>query len=371
MKVIVQKLLLKVVFMNEKVILNMVRPYVINNCLLYSNFLRIFDMLSVKEQCSVSEVLEKNGITVLDVDDEMDNNFEIMYDPSIFIDDFNVFEEGKEKETYSYLNINKKLKQSNEILCVLIQKGDIRARQDLCVANHGLVSKIVKKYIMYFGQNLEFDELVQAGMIGILKAAEKFDITKDFKFTTYATHWILQSIIREIDNYGFAIRIPSHTMGRIASITKLERKYEMQGLNYNQRLEAISNEKKLNVEYIKYCMLLKEKFLNVVSLDTPIGEDKDTTLVEYIASQDEPVESIAEEAELRNIINEVLSTLTDKEQKILMMRFGLNGSEPHTLESIGQKFNITRERIRQIQEKALRKIRQPSSSHKLKDFYIG
>lgn len=356
--------------MNEKIILNMVKPYLINNGLLYSNFIRIFNMLSVKEQCSVSDILEKNGITIFDVDDEMENNiFEILYDSSIFIDDFSEFERNRDKEISLNLNTNKKSNQSNEILCVLIQKGDTLAKQDLCTANYGLVSKIVNKYIMYFGQNLEFDELMQAGMMGILKAAEKFDVNKEFKFTTYASHWILQSIIREIDNYGFTIRIPSHMMSRIASITKLERKYQMQGLNYYSRLQAISDEKKLKIEYIEYCLLIRDKYLHTTSLDMPIGEDHDMPLIEFIPSKDKPIEIVAEEMELRNIIKEVLSTLTEKEQKILTMRFGLNGEEPQTLENIGHEFKITRERIRQIQDKALEKMRKPARSSKLIDFY--
>lgn len=356
--------------MNEKIILNMVKPYLVNNGLIYSNFIRIFNMLSVKEQCSVSDILENNGITVFDVDDEMDNNnFEILYDSSIFIDDFSGFEGGNDKETSSYLNTNKKLNQSNEILCVLIQKGDMLAKQDLCTANYGLVSKVVNKHIRYFGHNLEFDELVQAGMIGILKAAEKFDITKGFKFTTYASHWILQSIIREIYDYGFTIRISSHMMERIASITRLDRKNEMQGLNYYARLDAISNETHLSTEYIEYCLFLRDKYLHAASLDTPIGENQDITLVEFLTSKDESTESIVEEKELRNTIKEVLNALTEKERKIITMRFGLNGEEPQTLENIGHEFNITRERIRQIQEKALEKMRKPARSSKLIDFY--
>lgn len=358
--------------MDKEVILSMVQPYLKNNNLFYSDFTNLFDMLSVKEQCSVSEILENNGITVLDVndDDSDSDDFEVLYDSSIFTDEYEESGDEQVKKESSYLRVNKKVNQSNEILCVLIQKGDMQAKQDLCTANHGLVSKEVFKYIRYFGHDLEFDELVQAGMMGMLKAAEKFDITKGFQFTTYALHWIRQSIMREIGDHGFTIRIPIHMMERVGKITSLDRKYEMQGMNYYERLEAISKEINRSTEDVEYCLLLRSNYLNDVSLDTPVGEDQEMTLLEYLPiDEEQSTESVVMEMELKNIINEALSGLTEKEQRIMILRFGLNGERAHTLEEVGKEYNVTRERIRQIQEKALRKLRHPARCRKLRDFY--
>lgn len=359
--------------MNEEVIMSMVQPYVKNNNLLYSDFTKLFEMLSVKEQCAVSEVLENNGITVLDVNDEEEldeEEFQVLYDASIFTDDY---EESDDEETStrpsSYLRLNKKVNQSNEILCVLIQKGDMQAKQDLCTKNHGLVSKEVGKYIRYFGHDLEFDELVQAGMIGMLKAAEKFDISKGFQFSTYALWWIRQSIMREIGDYGFTIRIPIHMMERIAKVTTLDRKYEMRGMDYYERLNAIAKELNQDIENVEYCLMLRSNFLNDVSLDTPVGEDQESSLLEFLPNEEEKsVEQSAEEDDLKRIIWEVLSTLTEREQKILILRFGLLDGKSRTLEEIGKEFNVTRERIRQIESKALRKMRHPSRLRKFKGF---
>ena len=359
--------------MNEEVILGMVQPYVKNNNLLYSDFTNLFEMLSVKEQCAVSDILEKHGITVLDVNDEDETDegtFEVLYDASIFTDNFEELDvEQKDRES-KYLRVNKKVSQSNEILCVLIQKGDMQAKQDLCTKNHGLVSKEANKLARYFGHDLEFDELVQAGMVGMLKAAEKFDISKGFQFTTYATWWIRQAIMREIGDYGFTIRIPIHMMERIAKVTTLDRKYEMRGMDYFERLNAISKELHQDIESVEYCLMLRANFLNDVSLDVPVGEDQETTLLEFLPNDEaKSVEQQAAENELGIMLREALSTLTEREQKIIILRFGLNDGRQRTLEEIGREFNVTRERIRQIEAKAIRKLRHPSRSRKFKDFF--
>ncbi len=352
--------------MNEEMILSMVEPYVKDNCISYSDFVNVFHMLSIKEQVVVYDILDKHEVIVLDEEPaEEKDDFTVLYDPELFQDE----ETNEENYQSEYLKVNTDVRQSNDILCVLIQQGDMQAKQDLCTKNAGLVKKEVNKYQRFFGHDLEFDELMQAGMIGMLKAAEKFDISLGYQFSTYALYWIRQSITREIGDNGFTIRLPIHMMERIYKVTWLERKYEMKGLAYERRLEAIASDMGIKVDDVEYCLLLRSNFLNDVSLDVPVGEEHDITLEEFIVdNRFEPVETEAMNQALHNTINEVLSTLTEKERRIIEMRYGLNGEREHTLEEVGKKYNVTRERIRQIQAKALRKLKHPSRSRKLKDY---
>ncbi len=357
--------------MNEEVIMGMVQPYLKNNSLLYSEFEKIFNMLSVKEQISVSDILDRKGITILEESDDEDiQNFEILYDESIFDDDIEESSSIQAEESSQYLRINKKVHQSNEILCVLIQNGDMQAKQDLCTKNEGLVRSEVTKYARYLGHDLEYDELLQVGMIGMLRAAEKFEIERGLKFSTYALWWIRQAIIREIGDHGFTIRVPIHRMDQIARISRLERICEMKGLDYYDRIKAISEESGLDEETVEYCMMIRSHYLKDVSLDTPVGEEQESTLSEYVPDNYQPsVENAVENNALKEAINDVLDQLTERERDIIELRFGLNGREPHTLEAVGQAYNVTRERIRQIESKAVRKMRNPSRARMLRDFY--
>ena len=375
--------------MNEEIILKMIQPYLKNSSITYEEFDNLFEMLSLKEQYGVLDIIEKNNIELRpDEDDEEDNGgepsdddltkiekeieedkgFEILYDDSIFAEDNGEGDEDVEKQS-SYLEIKSKVKQSNEILCMLIQQGNEQAKQDLCIKNRKLVCKVAKRYEKYFGNDLSFEDLEQAGMIGMLKAAEKFHVEYGYNFSTYAMWWIRQSIVREVYDHGFTIRVPVHMMETIGKINAIDRKLNEKSMTNREKIEAIAEELGVPVEYVDYCLAIQSSLLSDASLDTPIGEDEDTSLLDMIPT--DSVLSVEDEVAARVLgetLNEILGTLTERQRKVLELRFGINDGKERTLEEVGQVFGVTRERIRQIEAKALRKLRHPSRSRKIKDF---
>lgn len=365
--------------MDENIIIKMVSPYVKDNKITYDDFEKIFDMLSKKEQYGVSDVLLKNRIELVDsvseddkLDDESDifiseDDFEILYDESIFGDDE---WEGTEKKQDSNLIVKKgyEIKQTNLMLLDAIKRGNKQAMQDLCIKNKALVDKYAQMYKKLMGNNLEFEDLEQAGMLGMIKAAEKFDFSYNGAFSTYAVWWIRQSIMREIMDHGFTVRIPVHIMEKILKVAHLESEHaDIE--DYDKRIKVIAEESDMPIEKIQWYIYLRKMYVSTVSLDVPVGEDDDTSLQELVPIEDEiSVEGQVSRELLKDKIREVLSTLTPREQKVISMRFGLNDGVEHTLEQVGKEFNVTRERIRQIEAKALRKLRHPSRSKKLRDF---
>lgn len=355
--------------MNEEIILKMVNPYLKNGNLTYDDFENIFCILSLKEQYKVTEILFNNGIdlidtetdeVVLEVELEKEDEFEILYEDSIFQD------QDAEAE---YLLFNHDIKQSNEILCTLIQQGNRQAVQDLCVKNKRLVDKYVTAYQKKYGHRLDFEDLEQVGFLGLIKAAHRFEVAQGAAFSTYAVFWIKQSISREIMDNGYAIRIPVHMMERINKVLHLDNVYDREGLALNERIEAISNELGISYENVRECLIIKNNYLSYASLNAPIGEDEASELGEILPQDDElSIEEIVSEKFLREELERVLNTLTDREQTILRLRYGMDDGRERTLEEVGKYFNVTRERIRQIEAKALRKLRHPSRSRKLKDF---
>ena len=337
--------------MNTQYISKLISPCVVDNQLTYDDFEKIFGFLPRKEQYPICYAIQDD--LKIELVDEIAaapvEEIPAELAPLIFKDPHEI-------------------KVPNKFLIRLIQDGDEQARQDLCVKNSGLVGKFALKHSKIFSNKLDLEDLIQEGNIGLIKAAEKFDFTRDTEFSTYAVWWIEQAIKRAIADTGLTVRLPVHLVEKIFKATKLDRNFQLQNMSTGRRLELIAEEMQTTSEEVRELFKLRDIYLHIKSLDMPVGEESDTPLADFIPDEENLLEETVSLLLLKEQLDDVMKALTEREREVLTLRFGLADGRERTLEEVGNIFNVTRERIRQIEAKALRKLRHPARSKKLREF---
>lgn len=333
--------------------------------LTYKEIIDAFEEIELEPEHveKIYETLENMGIDVIgDIEAEMqeiqleDEELDISIPEGISIDD-PVRMYLKEIGKVPLLTADEEIDLAHRM-----ENGDIEAKRRLAEANLRLVVSIAKRYV---GRGMQFLDLIQEGNLGLIKAVEKFDYRRGFKFSTYATWWIRQAITRAIADQARTIRIPVHMVETINKLIRVSRQL-LQELGREPQPDEIAKEIGMSVDKVREIMKISQE---PVSLETPIGEEEDSHLGDFIPDDDAPAPAEAAAFTLlKEQLIDVLDTLTAREEKVLRLRFGLDDGRARTLEEVGKEFNVTRERIRQIEAKALRKLRHPSRSKKLKDY---
>ncbi|HBB29700.1 MAG TPA: RNA polymerase sigma factor RpoD [Clostridiales bacterium] len=348
-----------------------------NGFISYKEIVKAFEKLEINPEFidDFYKVIEENDIEILGFQDDIfekieeDVDIDLKDDPDFLISQ-------SDEDILKGINIDDPVRMylkeigkvpllsgSEEIkLAKRMENGDDEAKKRLAEANLRLVVSIAKRYV---GRGMQFLDLIQEGNLGLIKAVEKFDYTKGYKFSTYATWWIRQAITRAIADQARTIRIPVHMVETINKLIRIKRQL-LQELGRDATPDEIAIEMEMEPDKVRDILKIAQE---PVSLETPIGEEEDSHLGDFI--QDEVVQAPSDAATfalLKDQLSSVLHTLTDREQKVLRLRFGLDDGRARTLEEVGKEFEVTRERIRQIEAKALRKLRHPSRSKKLKDY---
>ena len=351
---------------NENVVLNMVAPHTADNTLTFDAFDNLFSMLSRDELDKVTDVLAAHGIDLVDADDDMARTCAAGFtvDGTVFGGNDPLIFAGAMKKNGGRMN---------ELLVKAAQEGSGEALDQLFRDNDRLVWDVVRRYNGMYGNCLTEDDLFQAGACGMMKAVEMFRYELGYKFSTYALWWIRQAVIREIENNGYTIRVPVHKQDQVRRVMRVYSDLYHRGVPTMQRIPAVMKAledmgRPMTEDQVSECIQLREYVMGCTSLDMPVNEEGDIFLGDLIPDEKENPEAVLERIMLRSDLMEVLQTLTSREQQILTERFGLDGMGCRTLEEIGAEMNLTRERIRQIEAKALRKLSHSSRSRKLKDW---
>lgn len=341
--------------LNEQYILSLMHPYLNSKRELSEfEFFELFSGLDRREQYEAVNIMIKNDLDLVDEKEEETKELESA-------DILKTEDTGKDHR--------KMMQLTNEQLCVMFQQGNTIALAALMEKNKRFVYQMAMKIAKeYKQQSLTVEDLYMEGNLGLIEAAKKFDVEMDYKFTTYSWHWIRQKIVRCAIDTGYMIRIPVHLFDKLIKVNNCRRRHS--GASFSELLDYLRTEDEMELSpgILEELIAYSDLYMNTVSLNDIIGEEDDTERIEFVPDEKMNTENVILGECLKRDMREVLNTLTERERKVLDLRFGLTSGHEMTLEQVGKIYNVTRERIRQIEAKALRKLRHPSRSKKLKDY---